>query len=705
MGDPAPSAAHRRVLVWARTPTRRPAATMAQQFTNAWLVKFAKLQSAPPASNPMSRPADPIANAAATGADSALAQASSLSDFDVFLFRQGTHTRLYERLGSHLAEEENHGARFAVWAPNAKRVTVVGDFNGWRADADPLTPRADGCGIWEGSVSAADAGANYKYRITTANGDAFDKSDPFAFYCELPPRTASRVWSLAYRWADDEWMRRRSAANALKSPMSIYELHLGSWRRFDQDPARLPGYSEIAEELARYVLDMGFTHVELMPVTEHPFYGSWGYQTTGYFAPTSRYGTPQDFMRFVDAPSPERHRRDPRLGAFALSERRARPGAVRRHASLRACRSAPGLSSRMEEPHLQLRSQRGPRFPDQQRVVLARPLPRRRPARRRAWRRCSISTMRARPASGSPTSTAAARTSRRSQFLQRAEPGDHTATSRIPADHRRGIDRLADGLAPGLRRRPGLRTQVEHGVDARYARLHRHRSAVPALSPRPADASASGTRSARISSCRCRTTRSCMARARCSARCRATTGSASRTCAAVRVHVGAPGQEAAVHGQRVRAAARVEPRRGLDWFCCSTPSTAACSDWVRDLNRYYRATPALHQQDFDPAGFAWIDCRRCAEQRRRLPALSSGDGACGTGRLQLHAAAATRLRVGVPGGGFWREALNSDATVYGGSGLGNLGGVQAAPLPSHGRPYSLTLSLPPLATIVLQQAS
>jgi 1,4-alpha-glucan branching enzyme len=156
----------------------------------------------------MSKRDDPIANAVTTGTHVVQNQSSALSDFDVFLFRQGTHTRLYQRLGAHLAGDDSQGADFAVWAPNARRVTVVGDFNGWHGDADVLRPRADGCGIWEGRIPAARAGANYKYRITTANGDSVEKSDPFAFYCEVPPRTASRIWPLDYRWGDGEWMRR-----------------------------------------------------------------------------------------------------------------------------------------------------------------------------------------------------------------------------------------------------------------------------------------------------------------------------------------------------------------------------------------------------------------------------------------------------------------------------------------------------------------
>ena len=193
------------------------------------------------------------------------------------------------------------------------------------------------------------------------NGDTFEKSDPFAFYCEVPPRTASRVWALDYGWGDGEWMRRRAAANALNAPMSIYELHLGSWRRFGDDPTRLPAYGEIAEELARYVLETGFTHVELMPVCEHPFYGSWGYQTTGYFAPTSRYGTPQDFMRFVD------HLHQNGIGVildWVPSHFPNDPHGSRNSTAAisMSMQTSSGLSSRMEEPDLQLWPPRGPRF-------------------------------------------------------------------------------------------------------------------------------------------------------------------------------------------------------------------------------------------------------------------------------------------------------------------------------------------------------
>ncbi|HET9045372.1 MAG TPA: alpha-amylase family glycosyl hydrolase, partial [Casimicrobiaceae bacterium] len=219
-----------------------------------------------------------------------------LGEQDVYFFREGTHSRLYETMGCTLGKRE---AIFRVWAPNASRVAVIGAFNDWDASANVMTPRPDGSGVFEGVVAAVARGDPYKYRVVSANGRyEMDKADPFALFAETPPSTASRAWSLDYAWSDAAWMSARRAHNALDAPISIYEVHLGSWRR--DDLARLPTYREIARPLAEYARDHGFTHIELMPITEHPFYGSWGYQTTGYFAPTSRYGTPEEFMYFVD---------------------------------------------------------------------------------------------------------------------------------------------------------------------------------------------------------------------------------------------------------------------------------------------------------------------------------------------------------------------------------------------------------------------
>jgi 1,4-alpha-glucan branching enzyme len=231
-----------------------------------------------------------------------LSDLSLFSEHDIYLFKEGNHFRLYDKLGAHPAVVNGiKGYYFAVWAPNAKKVTVQGDFNGWDKEAHRLSLRDDESGIWEGFIPGIKKGDIYKYHIVSSyRRYSVDKGDPFAFYWEQPPKTASVVWGLDYTWNDSNWMAKRAKLNTLDSPFSIYEVHIGSWLRHpDKNSSRLT-YREIAHELADYVRKMKFTHVELMPIMEHPFYGSWGYQCTGFFAPTSRYGTPQDFMYLVD---------------------------------------------------------------------------------------------------------------------------------------------------------------------------------------------------------------------------------------------------------------------------------------------------------------------------------------------------------------------------------------------------------------------
>ncbi|HBU70358.1 MAG TPA: 1,4-alpha-glucan branching enzyme, partial [Elusimicrobia bacterium] len=227
---------------------------------------------------------------------------SLLSDHDIYLFREGSHFRLYEKLGSHPVSHNGvEGVYFAVWAPNAERVSVMGDFNFWNREANQLNARWDGSGIWEGFVPGLKKGSIYKYFIKSRNNNySAEKGDPFAYHWETPQKTGSIVWDLDYKWDDSSWMGSRKDKNSHNAPISIYELHLGSWRRVPEDGNRFLSYREMAPLLADYCLEMGFTHVELLPVMEHPFYPSWGYQTTGYFAPTSRFGTPQDFMFMID---------------------------------------------------------------------------------------------------------------------------------------------------------------------------------------------------------------------------------------------------------------------------------------------------------------------------------------------------------------------------------------------------------------------
>jgi len=223
---------------------------------------------------------------------------SLLTADDLHLFHEGSHTRLWERLGAHPASPGGLlGTNFAVFAPEAESVSVIGDFNRWDSDGHALGRRGDS-GVWEGFVPGVEPGAVYKYHVRSRHrGYRVDKTDPFAFFRETPPKTGSIVWDLSYGWGDSAWMDRRVPHAARESAVSVYEVHLGSWRRPE---GRLPTYREIAPELASYVRRLGFTHVELLPVMEHPFYGSWGYQSTGFFAPSSRYGTPPHLMFLID---------------------------------------------------------------------------------------------------------------------------------------------------------------------------------------------------------------------------------------------------------------------------------------------------------------------------------------------------------------------------------------------------------------------
>ena len=225
-----------------------------------------------------------------------------LSEQDLYLFNEGSHYRIYDKMGAHLVFSHNgeNGTIFSVWAPNARSVSVVGSFNGWDPKAHRLNARGSS-GIWEGFVPGAAHGALYKFHIESSrHGYRVDKADPIGLLHEKPPRTASVVWDLNYEWKDQEWMQKRAERNSLRAPQAIYEVHLGSWMRVPEEHNRPLTYRETAPRLAQYVGQMGFTHVEFLPIMEHPFFGSWGYQTTGYFAPTSRYGSPQDFMYLVD---------------------------------------------------------------------------------------------------------------------------------------------------------------------------------------------------------------------------------------------------------------------------------------------------------------------------------------------------------------------------------------------------------------------
>ncbi|HSQ11610.1 MAG TPA: alpha-amylase family glycosyl hydrolase, partial [Candidatus Deferrimicrobium sp.] len=226
---------------------------------------------------------------------------SLFTDNDLYLFNEGSHFRLYDKLGAHRVEHAGTtGTYFAVWAPNANHVSVIGEFNGWKNDQHVLQPKGES-GIWEGYFPKVGKGTLYKYHIGSRfNGYRADKADPFSIFNEIPPKFASIVWDLEYQWNDQPWMAERRQRQGLTKPMAIYEMHVGSWKRIVEEDNRSLSYRELAPQLADHLHHLGYTHVEFMPIMDHPFFGSWGYQITGYFAPSGNYGTPQDLMFLID---------------------------------------------------------------------------------------------------------------------------------------------------------------------------------------------------------------------------------------------------------------------------------------------------------------------------------------------------------------------------------------------------------------------
>jgi len=626
-----------------------------------------------------------------------------LTEQDIYLFRQGTHVRTYDKLGAHprAAGEDGRGqgTHFAVWAPNATQVSVVGDFNGWNPAAHRMHPRADSSGIWEIFVPAVARGALYKYHIVSRHGGyTVNKADPYAFYAELAPRTASVVWELGYEWGDGEWMQRRARANALDAPWAIYEVHLGSWRRVPEEHGRPLTYRELAHALGDYVSEMGFTHVELLPVMEHPFYGSWGYQVTGFFAPTSRYGTPQDFMYFVD----HLHRRG--IGVildwvpshFPTDEHGLAffDGThLYEHADPRQGFHPEWSSSIFNYGRSEVRNFLASNalfwldiyHVDALRVdAVASMLYLDYGRRAGEWVPNCFG--------GHENLDAVEFLKQLNLAVYRDHPDTQTVAEESTAWSMVSRPTYLGGLGFGLKWNMGwmhdtLKYFQHNPIYRKYAHNQLTFSLWYAFTenfvlPLSHDEVVHG-KGALIGKM---------------------PGDEWQQFANLRLLLGYmwmhPGKKLLFMGGELGQKREWRHDDSLEWHVLQYPLHAGVQHWVRDLNSLLKTSRALHQLDFVSDGFQWTDCNNSdASVLVFLRKASEGE-------LVLVACNFTPVpradyRVGVPVGGHWRELLNSDASGYGGSGMGNFGGVQATSLPSHGHLHSVNLTLPPLAMVVL----
>ncbi|WP_326542520.1 1,4-alpha-glucan branching protein GlgB [Pseudorhodoferax sp.] len=622
--------------------------------------------------------------------------AARLTDQDLHYFREGTHTALAGRLGGVLLPG-GQGAAFAVWAPNARAVCVIGEWNDWDAGREPLAARSDGSGIWEGVAAAARQGQVYKYRIQAADGRWQDKADPYALAAELPPATGSRLWALDHRWQDQDWLTARAARQAADAPMSIYEVHPGSWRRND---GQFLGWHALALALGEHVQAMGFTHVELMPVTEHPFYGSWGYQTTGYFAPTARYGSPQDLKYFID------HLHGLGIGvildwvpshfptdAHGLQEFDGTH--LYEHADPRQGFHPEWNSSIFNVGRNEVRS-----------FLLSSALFWLREYHFDALRVDAVASMlyldyARQSGEWIPNQFGGRENLEAVHFLRmlnaavaREQPGALVIAEESTAWP--GVSHPADegGLGFSMKWNMGWMhdTLKYFGLDPVYRRHHQgqlsfslvyafHERFVLPLSHDEV-VYGKGSLLGRMP------------------------GDAWQKFANLRALFGFmwghPGKKLLFMGGEFGQGREWAHEGELDWAQSREPWHAGVAKLVGDLNRLYRAEPALHRRDFEAEGFAWVAhddseasvfafLRKGAEGDSPVLVVSN-----------LTPVPRQGYRLGVPLPGLWRELLNTDAEDYGGAGLGNHGGVRASDHGAHGHAHSLVLTLPPLSTLMFR---
>jgi 1,4-alpha-glucan branching enzyme len=660
---------------------------------------------APPAEEKVAKPRRKAAPSAAKAPAAKRAPArkvaverSPLGEQDIYLFREGTHRRLFEKMGSHIGRRDGvDGTFFAVWAPSASRVSVVGDFNGWDPAANPMEPR-DSSGIWETFVPGVGKGAVYKYNITSQHGDYnVDKADPFGFRHETPPDTASIVWDLDYTWGDGKWMKERAEAASLDSPMSVYEVHCGSWRRVPEEEGRSLTYLEMAEELPRYVMEMGFTHVELMPVTEYPFYGSWGYQTTGYFAATSRYGAPQDLMFLID-----------KLHQAGI-------GVILDWVPSHFPMDGHGLSY-FDGTHLyEPADPRRGYHPDWKSMIFDYGRPEVRSfliSSAIFWmERFHIDALRVdavasmlyldysrEPGEWIPNQYGGRENLDAIVFLRKLNeaiyaeaPGAQSIAEESTAWPLVSRPTYVGGLGFGYKWDMGwMHDTLKYFQNDPINRKYHHNT----LTFRQLYANSENFVLPLSHDEVVHMKGSLVGKM---------PGDGWQKFANVRLlyayMYAQSGKKHLFMGSEIAQGREWSHEESLDWHLLEHGSHAGVQRFVKDLNALYRSEKALFELDSSHMGFEWIDCNDWQHSIIVILRRSRTPGEEIVAALNFTPVVRSEYRIGLPRAGVWTEILNSDSEHYGGSGVGNMGKVTAVESSHHGRPASMEITLPPLGAV------